>query len=80
MDKQNITLSIRKDLLTKIKILAARQNTSISSLMASHFEVIVTKDEGFQRAKRNQMRNLQEGFDLGTNGVPNWLRDELHDR
>ncbi len=33
MGKQNITLSLPKDLLRRVKILAARQDTSVSALM-----------------------------------------------
>lgn len=80
MDRQNITLSIDKDILQKVKILAAKQGTSVSALMKNLLEDIVAREEGYQTASKNHMRLLQEEFDLGTNGSIDWLRDELHAR
>lgn len=80
MDRQNITLSIDKDILQKVKILAAKQGTSVSALMKNLLEDIVAREEGYQTASKNHMRLLQEEFDLGTNGSIDWSRDELHAR
>ncbi len=80
MKKQNITLSIRKDILQKVKIMAAKQNTSISGLMTDVLEDVVAQDEGYQAASQNYHRLLGKEFDLGTKGSIGWSRDELHDR
>jgi hypothetical protein len=80
MEKQNITLSIRKDILQKVKILAVKQRTSVSALMTNLLEDIVALDEGYQTAKQKYSHLLQQDIDLGTNGLVDWSRDELHAR
>lgn len=80
MENQNITLSIRKDILQKVKILAVKQRTSVSALMTNLLEDIVARDEGYQTAKKKYFTLLQQGRDLGTKGVMDWSRDELHAR
>ena len=80
MENQNITLSIRKDILQKVKILAAKQRTSVSALMTNLLEDIVAREEGYQTAQQKYSLLLQQDRDLGTQGVMDWSRDELHAR
>lgn len=80
MEKQNITLSIPKDVLQKIKLIAVKQGTSVSSLMARVLEEIVTGEEGYQAARRRHLALLEQGVDLGTNGSIPWTRENLHVR
>jgi hypothetical protein len=80
MEKQNITLSIRKDILQKVKILAVKQRTSVSALMTNLLEDIVALDEGYHTAKQKYSQLLQQDIDLGTSGEVDWSRDELHAR
>ena len=80
MENQNITLSIRKDILQKVKILAVKQRTSVSALMTNLLEDIVARDEGYQTAKQKYSLLLQQDIDLGTNGLMDCSRDELHAR
>lgn len=80
MEKQNITLSIRKDVLQKIKILAVKQSTSVSALLTNLLEDIISREEGYQTARRKHIRLLQQEIDLGTDGSINWSREELHAR
>jgi hypothetical protein len=80
MENQNITLSIRKDILQKVKILAVKQRTSVSALMTNLLEDIVARDEGYQIAQQKYSLLLQQDRDLGTKGVMDWSRDELHAR
>ena len=80
MENQNITLSIRKDILQKVKILAVKQRTSVSALMTNLLEEIVARDEGYQTAQQKYSLLLQQDLDLGTKGVMDWSRDELHAR
>jgi len=80
MEKQNITLSIRKDLLQKVKIIAVKRSSSVSAMMTNLLEDIVALDEGYQTASQKHIRLLQQEVDLGTNGSMDWSRDELHAR
>lgn len=76
--KQNITISLSKQLLKKAKILAARRETSISGLLAHEIECLVGNEEAYERAERQAMALLGDGFHLG--GVIRAGRDEWHER
>ncbi len=80
MEKQNITLSIRKDILQKIKIIAVRRDASVSALVSQALEDIVAREEAYTVAQRAHRRLLRDGYELGTYGKATWTRDELHDR
>lgn len=80
MDAQNITLSVPKDVLRKIKIMAARQGTSVSGLMTRLMEDLVSREEGYLAARRRHRDLLEAGQNLGTGGVVTWTRDDLHER
>jgi hypothetical protein len=76
--KQNVTISISRNLLKKAKILAARRETSISGLLAEEIQKLVSSDEAYERAERQAMTLLDQGFHLG--GVIRATRDQLHER
>lgn len=50
MDKQNVTLSIPKELLRKAKILAVEQNTSLSGLLTETLTDIVARADEYAKA------------------------------
>ena len=77
MGKSNITLKIDTQLLRKIKILAAKQETSISALLISLLEEQVSKDLEYEQAKKRALARMRQGYDLGFKPIP---RDELHER
>lgn len=79
MEKQNITLSLPKDVLLKIKKLAIDKNTSVSGLLTKYLQEIIEKEEQYQFAKRNAINKLNKGFNLGINNI-SWQRDELYER
>ena len=76
--KQNITLSIEKELIKKGKVLAARKDTSVSKMMSDMLKEIVDRDDRFEAAKRNALNTLKKGFHLG--GRISWKREDLHER
>jgi hypothetical protein len=78
VEKQNVTVSLSREVLKKAKILAARRETSISGLLAQEIEAMVSEDEAYERAQRQAMALLQRGFHLG--GVIKATREELHER
>lgn len=80
MQKQNVTLSIPKDLLQKAKIIAIKNNTSLSGLLRGYLTEIVKKEEDYQLAKTRHRQILKKGFDLGLKGKIFWKREELHER
>lgn len=80
MEKQNITLALPRDVLKRIKVLAAAQGTSVSSMLEQLLEQHLARHEGYDPARRRQSRLMRDGLDLGTEGNPGWTRDELHER
>jgi len=76
--KQNITLSLDKEVIRKSKILAAKKETSISKLLADSLVHAVEKEHFYEAAKRNGLHTLKKGFHLG--GVRNWKREDLYER
>lgn len=80
MEKQNVTLSLSKELLLKVKLLAVRRGTSISGLMTRLLEEVVNQDDGYSAAWKRHRQLMENSQDLGTQGEITWKREELHDR
>ena len=78
MPKQNITLSLTQQTIRKAKILAARRGSSISGILAEQIELLVGEDEAYQRAERQALTLLDQGFHMG--GAIGSTRDEWHER
>jgi uncharacterized protein YigA (DUF484 family) len=78
MSKQNVTISLTRQTLQKVRVLAARRSTSISGLLAEQVEILVGEEEAYERAQRQAMTLLDQGFHMG--GVIRASRDELHER
>ena len=76
--KQNVTISLSRQVLKKAKILAARRETSVSGLLAQEIEFLVSNEEAYERAERQALAFLDQGFHLG--GVTRADRDKLHER
>jgi hypothetical protein len=76
-EKQNVTVSLSRQVLRKAKILAARRETSISGLLAQEIESLVAKENAYEIAERQALALLERGFHLGGTIV---TRDELHER
>lgn len=76
--KQNLTVSLSRETIRRAKILAARRETSISGLVAEQIEALISKDEAYERAMRDALALLGQGFHMG--GLGRIDRDELHDR
>lgn len=76
--KTNVTLRIDSGLLREIKILAAREDTSISALMTQLLEDRIKKDLDYEQAKRRALARIHSARHL------NWQkprsRDELYER
>lgn len=75
--KQNVTISLTRQILKKAKILAARRETSISGLLAQEIESLVAKEDTYERAERQALALLDQGFHVGGRIAS---RDELHER
>ena len=77
---RNITLSLPKETLQQVKILAAKRDTSVSALLREKLEELLREESDYERAHREFIDLLDKGFDLGTGGDIKVSRDELHER
>jgi hypothetical protein len=80
MERQNITLSLPKETLLKIKLIAVKRQTSVSGLLTQTLERLVEKEEAYAHARLRHLAWLRRGADLGTGGELRVSRDELHER
>jgi hypothetical protein len=76
--KSNITLKIDDKLLREVKIMAAKEDTSITALVTRQLENLIRQGKGYDRSRRRALARLEEGWDLGW--TPAASRDELHER
>ena len=76
--KTNITLKLDKDLLRRVRVLAAERDTSVSGLLTEQLERTVRDREQYEAAKKRALSILKKGFDLGYK--PPSSRDEMHER
>jgi hypothetical protein len=77
---RNVTLALPEDLLRRLKILAAKQDTSISALLTATLSELADYEEGYAEACDGMIADLVKGYDLGTRGQIDWTRDSLHER
>jgi hypothetical protein len=76
--KQNITLSVEKEIIKKGKVVAARRDTSISKMLADLLKGMVENDERYEAAKRSALQALKKEIRLG--GKITWKREDLYER
>ncbi len=76
--KQNITLTVDKEVLRQARILAAERSTSVSGLLAMELERIIGKRDRYEKAKAEAIAELRRGYDLGGGTPP--TRDEIYER
>jgi len=79
-ETQNITLSLPRELLKRVKRLAADRDTSVSSLMTDALARLADEDRRYSAARKRALAALRNPRSLGTGGGRTWSRDELHER
>jgi hypothetical protein len=80
METQNITLSLPKRTLRKIKQIAAQRHTSVSGLLSEILEEIADQESGYSHARQHQLALMEQGIDLGLKEKRPASREELHER
>lgn len=80
METQNITLSLSKETLLKVKLLAVRRHTSVSGLLAQTLDKLVQQEDAYVHARQRHLQWLEQDLDLGTGGQNQVDRDGLHER
>jgi predicted DNA-binding protein len=80
VEKQNITLSLPREILKKGKMLAAKKGISLNELVRELLQVNTENEEEYQSSAHRQIKRMKEGSQLGTKGKISWKRDELYQR
>ncbi len=80
MEIQNVTLSLPRNLLQQVKVLAARRGTSISALLTTLITDAVRSDDQYGASSERALARLAQGYDFGTRGARPTTREELHER
>ena len=80
MEKQNITLSLPREILKKGKMLAAKKGVSLNELVRELLQANTENEEEYQASAERQIRRMKEGIRLGTKGKISWKRDQLYQR
>lgn len=80
MAKQNITLSLPKEILKKGKLLAAKKGVSLNQLVRELLQQSADHEEGYRTSADRQTKQMKEGIPLGTKGRIAWKRAELYQR
>jgi len=76
-----VTLTLRADLLRRVRHLAVERGLTVSRLLAAELERLVAKEEAYEAAKKRLLARMRKGFNLGLkDGRVPWTRDELHER
>jgi len=76
--KQNITLSLEKELIKKAKVLAPKKDISVTKLLAEQLAKIFSEEGQYEVSKRRALARLKKGFHLGGSILAK--REEIHER
>ncbi|MBW2663970.1 MAG: hypothetical protein JRD93_18825 [Deltaproteobacteria bacterium] len=76
--KQNITLSLDKDLIQRAKVISAKRRSSVSNMLSQELQRIIESSENYEISRKKAISNLRTGYHLG--GIITASREELHER
>ena len=79
-EHQNITLSLPRELLRRVKRLAVDRDTSVSALNTEALARLADEDRRYSAARKRALGALEAAGSLGTRGRRTWTRDQLHER
>jgi len=63
--RQNLTVSLDKQLVRKLRLIATKRSTSISGLLSDELRRLVERTEQYDNAKRRALKSLETGLHLG---------------
>ena len=74
----NLTIKIDDDeLIRRAKVYAAQRKTSLSALVRTYLEKLVTSEDDYERARKRALRWMKKGVPMG--GSP-LSRSKSHER
>lgn len=75
---KNITISMPDDLALKVRVLAAKADTSMSQFLCQLAAEKAGEEDGYEAARRRYLSRKRGGLRLAGQKLP--TRDELYDR
>ncbi len=60
MEKQNVTLSLPRDLINRVKVLAAEQDSSISAILERLLSEYANHQDGYRQARQDHASLLKK--------------------
>jgi hypothetical protein len=79
MDRQNVTLSLPRQVVLKARHIAVERGVSLSKLLSAYLEELVQKEPEYERARRDSVAMMCQGLPMGFDR-PEWTREQLHER
>jgi hypothetical protein len=76
--KQNITLSLDRDVILAARVFASQKGTSVSAMLAEELNDKVAKIRRYEHSKQIALAMLEQPWSLGGLGITD--RESLHDR
>lgn len=80
MEKQNVTLSLPKPLLQKLRVSAAKRNVSMSSLMEFAVSKMLLSEDDYDARGKSLIERMKNSPGRGVGGKITWTREEVHER
>lgn len=75
---KNITLALDEDVLSQVKVIAAKRNTSVNGMVRDYLASVVERERATDEAREALLELAREkAGDLGTQ---RWRREDLYDR
>jgi hypothetical protein len=75
----NITMTLEKDLVQKVRKVAAERHTTLTALVRQHLQTVAAREDSRKRRAASRLRAsfTRLGRDMGPR---TWKREELHAR
>ena len=80
METRNITLCVPRELLRRIKRIAADRDTSVSAMMVRALEQLADEESRYTSARKQMLNAIRNARSLGTGGQAPSAREALHER
>ncbi|HVY91920.1 MAG TPA: ribbon-helix-helix protein, CopG family, partial [Bryobacteraceae bacterium] len=81
VEKQNVTLSLPKPLLRKFRVIAAKRNVSMSSLMEGAIsKLVLDDDDDYEARGKRLIERLKKSPGRGFGDNFTWDRNETYER
>ena len=77
---QKLMVVLPKDLIQRGRLLAAKNQISLSELLSQALTALIEDQGNDEIARQRMVGMIRQGLNLGTNGSQEWAREDLHVR